>query len=124
MQPPAEALAGARKIVAFWVRVFCDERGTCSHVHSRHRGTGGRDMLKDMARLDELRRVAEDDFSPPPTRLTPSRSEAPNDESSTPEEQAERLKRVWRLYWTSCARWLGLADEGPSNGYVGEGADD
>jgi hypothetical protein len=77
-----------------------------------------------MRRVEEMRRIAEDDFAPAPRPESATGVSLAGGEGDEPEEHGVGFIRVIRLYWRCHAQWLGLADEGPSNGYVGEGADD
>jgi hypothetical protein len=119
---PPETVAGAKKIVTYWVRALCDERQTCTHDHSASSAADdGRSMIADLKLIDQLQRLECDDFAPTHPK-PPVHGQEPSDER-TPEERAARVLWLIRLSWRTHARWLGIEDAA-SSVYLGEESSD
>jgi hypothetical protein len=121
MQIPEKTKAGARKIVTRWNTIFCDAPTTCTHDHTSAAVSGFtfEGMIADLKLIDDLRRIEQDDFSPPAAPAAAT-AEAPSyEDAPTGEDLGRHLVRLWRMNWQSHAEWLGLP-QARTTDYQGE----
>lgn len=103
MKLPDETIAGARKIVGYWRRVFSEGEELPAGPR--------RDLVADWATVRDLMALERDEFAAPRApKSTPAASDDP--------ERGERVCWILQRTWESWASWH--ADESTDLGFSGE----